>query len=77
MSRLDYVKYDERAQVMQAAFKAEFETVLARVEQIKDCRAKSLALTKIEEAYMWVGKAIRDDQVQRENAECLKADKCL
>ncbi len=65
MSRLDYVKYDEKAQVIQAAFKADFETVLERVELLKDCRAKSLVLTKLEEAYMWVGKAIRDDQLQR------------
>lgn len=30
-------------------------------------RARSLVLTKLEEAYMWVGKAIRDDQADRES----------
>jgi len=28
-------------------------------------RAKALAITKLEEVYMWIGKAIRDDQIKR------------
>jgi hypothetical protein len=29
-------------------------------------RAKSIILTKLEEAFMWMGKAVRDDQIERD-----------
>lgn len=63
--RFDYVKYDDTATIAQAEFKGQFLKLEAMVSGLKDGRAKSLVLTKIEEAYMWVGKAIRDDQVAR------------
>lgn len=63
---LDYVKYDEHAAKVQAELKADFETIVARVSlRVKPGRAHSLFITKIEEAYMWLGKAIRDDQIER------------
>ncbi len=69
MSRFDYVKYDQDAQDAQAELKMAFEEVEKKVEcLIKSGRAKSLVLTKLEEAYMWVGKAIRDDQIARGDA---------
>lgn len=63
--RFDYVKYDEKAAEQQATFKTRFEQMEAQVSELKDGRAKSLVLTKLEEAYMWVGKAIRDEQIAR------------
>ena len=33
---------------------------------LKDSRPKSLLLTALEEAYMWSGKAIRDEQIERD-----------
>jgi hypothetical protein len=65
MSRFDYVKYDEQAAVTQAHFKNIFESAEQFIDRLKDGRAKSLAMTKLEEAYMWVGKAIRDEQIAR------------
>jgi hypothetical protein len=66
MSRFDYIKYDEKAAEQQAAFKGNFQSLEGFVESaLISPRAKALALTKLEEAYMWVGKAIRDDQIQR------------
>ncbi len=66
MSRFDYVKYDEQSIKKQADLKALFEEVERLVEvSIPDGRAKSLVLTYLEIAYMWTGKAIRDEQVQR------------
>ena len=63
--RFSYVRYDEISMAMQEDFKAKFieleEMVLDRV---MPGRAQSLVFTKLEEAYMWVGKAIRDDQNQ-------------
>lgn len=63
--RFDYVKYDEKAQAVQAVCKhlmSNFETAL---RDVPESREKSLAFTKLEEAYMWMGKAIRDDQIRR------------
>lgn len=65
-SRFDYVKYDQEATRDQAAFKVQFEALSTCVEQcLRSPRAKALVLTKLEEAYAWVGKAIRDDQIAR------------
>lgn len=64
--RFDYVKYDNRAAEEQREFKRSFESVESLIDlHLKDGRAKSLALTKLEEAYMWIGKAIRDEQIAR------------
>lgn len=66
--RFDYVKYDDDATKLQEGFKEVFEELEGLVvENLKPGRAQSLALTKIEEAYMWVGKAIRDEQIVRNN----------
>jgi len=70
MSRFDYVRYDETAQVIQNAAKdicSNLENLID--DNLRDGRSKSLALTKLEETYMWIGKAIRDDQVQNRAAE--------
>lgn len=34
-------------------------------QKIKTVLTKSLAITKLEECYMWIGKAIRDEQIAR------------
>lgn len=65
MSRFDYVKYDDIASMQQASAKERFESVAAMIGSLGDGRAKALAFTKLEEAYMWVGKAIRDEQLVR------------
>lgn len=42
----------------------------------KECaRAKALALTKLEECYMWIGKALRDDQIARIGSAPLQEDR--
>lgn len=65
MSRFDYVRYDDQAQKTQDQFKAAMISIEAMIETLKNGRAKALALTKIEECYMWIGKAIRDEQIER------------
>lgn len=65
-SRFDYVKYDVKAVADQMLFKGLFETLDKTVgERIASPRAKALVMTKLEEAYMWIGKAVRDDQIER------------
>ncbi|MGZ3742738.1 MAG: Acb2/Tad1 domain-containing protein [Pseudobdellovibrionaceae bacterium] len=66
MSRFDYVKYDQKATEDQVNFKSSFEELEGLVNSsLKPGRASALVLTKLEEAYMWVGKAIRDEQIVR------------
>lgn len=59
--------YDEQAQQIQAVFKAKFQEVETLAESYfpKPARSKALFLTAIEEAYMWIGKQVRDDQFER------------
>ena len=75
-NRFDYVKYDEIAVDRQAMFKTVFmnlETVVNSA--LKSPRAKALVLTKLEEAYMWIGKAIRDDQIERNGSASLQEER--
>lgn len=65
MSRFDHVKYDDVAMAKQADAKDLFTEVETAINTLADGRSKSLALTSLEEAYMWVGKAIRDEQIAR------------
>lgn len=76
MSRFDYVKYDEQAQKDQAASKTAVEQVEHFITKYtKPGRAQSLALTKLEECYMWIGKAIRDDQIARNSSTELQEER--
>lgn len=75
-NRFDYVKYDEKAQKDQELFKQKFMGIEAHVEQtLISPRAKALVLTKLEEAYMFVGKAIRDDQLARATESPLQEER--
>lgn len=72
-SRFDYVAYDEQAARDQAHFKREFSKLEKAVDEfLKSPRAKALVMTKLEEAYMWVGKALRDDQIGRNGSAPLQ-----
>lgn len=76
MSRFDYVKYDEAAIQQQAEFKKLFENLSENADHwLKSPRAKALVQTKLEEAYMWVGKAIRDDQIARNGVAELQEER--
>jgi hypothetical protein len=63
--RFDYIKFDDVAVNELDLVKVQFEKLCGRIGMLPDGRGKSLALTKLEESYMWCGKAIRDDQVNR------------
>jgi len=74
--RFDYVKYDAQAVADQQQMKETFTLLELNVEnRIKSPRAKALVMTKIEEAYMWVGKAIRDDQLARNKTTELQEER--
>lgn len=65
--RFSYVRYDEKSAALQEAFKKAFENVEAIGNALGDGRAKALFLTHLEIAYMWTGKAIRDEQIGRDS----------
>lgn len=62
--RFSYVKYDAESVRKQETLKAMFEAIESFCDkELKAGRATSLVYTKLEEAYMWTGKAIRDEQI--------------
>ena len=65
MSRFDYVRYDTVSTTQQERAKELVTDVEKLIDSLESGRAKSLAYTKLEECYMWIGKAIRDDQIDR------------
>jgi hypothetical protein len=64
MSRFDYVHFDEEAQHKQNTLKSlYFELERALGNLLPAGRATSLAITHLEESFMWVGKSLRDEQI--------------
>lgn len=63
--RFSYVKYDDASASKQENLKDAFEQVEILAECLAESRAKSLVMTYLEIAYMWTGKAIRDEQLAR------------
>lgn len=65
MNRFDYVRYDQLAEADQKFFKKQFMDIERELDKHHDGRYKSMAMTALEEAYCWVGKMIRDEQIKR------------
>lgn len=66
MSRFDYVQFDEKSKRLQEALKTMFDDIDKFVEhEFQESREKSLLMTGLEQAYMWTGKMIRNDQLKR------------
>ena len=61
--RFDYVRYDPAHTEMQNEAKALVLQLEYHIDQLLPGRPRGLAHTALEECYMWIGKAIRDDQV--------------
>lgn len=76
LNRFDYVKYDELAAHKQDSFKRMMMMVEDHVDKnLVDSIHKLRIHEKLEEAYMWVGKAIRDEQVSRTRKVELQEDR--
>jgi hypothetical protein len=63
--RFSYTKYDAQSMTQQQELRVKFEELEALVDKLPKGRASALVYTKLEEAYMWTGKAIRDAQIER------------
>lgn len=80
-SRFDYVAYDSVASDLQNQAKKQVQELGVLIESLgrsqglppaNVARAKALAFTKLEEVYMWIGKAVRDDQIARNGSAPLQ-----
>lgn len=69
--RLSTDTYDEDAVLTYNRLYALYDLVEDTIESRLpgNGRSKSLCLTKLEESFMWLGKAIRDEQRSRKNTE--------
>ena len=76
MSKFGYINYDEKAVQVQRALKEKCEQLERDINRIGASldplvdkafcsRSKEFAIAKLEEVYMWIGKAIRDEQIAR------------
>lgn len=66
-TKLDYVKWDFQSEALQQSLKKFYQQIETMIdEELQESREKSLTLTKLEESWMWLGKAIKVDQEQRE-----------
>lgn len=64
MGRFDYIRYDETRAECQKILKDRFEMIEKIIgDMLPEGRARSLALTHLEESYMWTGKGLRDAQI--------------
>ena len=66
MSRFEYIEYDEKSQKLSDERKRVSEEYEKLIKELPPSRESSLALTKLEECFMWVGKAIRNIQVEKD-----------
>lgn len=64
MSRFDYVKYDSRSLEVQAALKSTVTDIEKAIDLFPDSENKKNAMKSLEETYMWIGKLIRDRQIE-------------
>jgi len=66
MSSFDFIKYDEKSEGTQTYFKAIFVTIEEEIaNKIPHSWARDNMMKSLNEAYMWLGKAIRDEQLTR------------
>lgn len=58
MPTLQYVQPTDEQKALMQDYRDELEYIFKKVEALPHSRGRSLALTKIEEASMWINKAI-------------------
>lgn len=67
-NRFEFIKYDD----MSAETIKDFKSVFMVIDGLFDRRlvnggaARAMALAKLEESFMWISKAVRDEQLARE-----------
>jgi hypothetical protein len=71
-SRFDYVPFNENTRAAQEEFKQRYVSIEVLIDRLPAMKGKAFALQRLEESFMWVGKALRDIQLEMENANAEK-----
>lgn len=69
ISKYDSISYDDEAYVHSETFKHHVKHLDGLIGHLRHSREKSIVLTKLEGLHMWINKAIRADQLIREENE--------
>ena len=69
MNRFDYIEYTDKSQRLSDERKTVSTAFENLINEFPNSREKSLALTKLEECFMWCGKAIRNMQLEEIKAK--------
>lgn len=69
MNQFDEYSFDEKSKEMVSAIQEHFEVLFDKIMALPEGRGRALAVTKLEESWGWVRKAIRDNQVWRNGVE--------
>ena len=68
-NRFDWIVYDDNSVLLQAKYKEMFKQLEAELcLGLKPSSELTLACIKLEEAFMWVGKSVKHDQIKREQS---------
>jgi uncharacterized membrane-anchored protein YjiN (DUF445 family) len=67
--RFEFVKYNQESIKKQEYFKDLVTRLEKAIVKLPTIRETSMALTRLEECYMWIGKSIRNEQNMRETSE--------
>jgi len=66
MNNLDYIKYDEMSVMQQGIYKDKCKDLLENIDVLYGTTVEGqTAIRKLEECYMWIGKAVRNAQIAR------------
>lgn len=65
--KYENIKYDNISQNHSDIIKVQFNTIEYLLGCLSGSRELILAQTNLEQAFMWIGKAIRSDQIWRED----------
>ncbi len=64
-SRFEFIKFDDQAKTEHASFTEKFKEIEQDILTIRSTPYRFEAMKCLEACYMWVGKAIRQEQIQR------------
>lgn len=64
ITRFDHIEYDGPSAALSGSIRATMRAAEHAILELPESRPRSLALTKLEECFMWCGKAIRDKQAE-------------
>lgn len=66
MGKFDSIQFDNHSQAVSETIKQRYKPLFDLIEtSLQPSRERSLVLTKLEESFMWVNKALKEEQLKR------------